>query len=709
MKKILILLLLTIVSFGAFAQYGEPVAILEYYDDDLELEITGADGIALVDIYYGMDLQEGDTIRTNRTGAELRLDPNGSIIKLSPFTVFTIEKLQKSSESSNDFNLVSGKIRAIAARAGLGERYQIKTQSAVCGIRGTDFGVISIPGSEEKAFVVDGLIDYTNSLTMQKIQLGSGMVGDALAEVFQALAASAEQMNDLVKDVMFEQLDPNVVPGHGKAEEVVEEKEEETTEEVVVEDDKTTVEEPAEKTEEEIAESALMKALSDMLGLEIGTVTIEGTTYSKAIIQPTFNLGKLKLSLYLPVVYKTDLFDPGDWYHPAGNNEYSFGTDKVGYKDIALDALSDLFLKIRYIEWGKQRDPFFFKVGNINNVTLGHGILMDGFSNDMDFPAIRRVGLNLGLEGKKAGIETIVNDFSHPEIFGLRAYVKPLGPLALGISSVVDIDPDGSTDTGSTVPEDTILLTAAADLDFPLIEADLLSFIFFADIAGMVPYMNGEFQGKMMYDMEATELSFNNIRNFGWNAGLFGNILFVDYRLEYRYFDGVFKPSFFNSSYERLRGMYIEEVKTYLDNPTDNEPVMGIYGEGGFTLFEKINATIGYMWPWSADGPSDNDEFLFEVEVLPGTIPVLDIYGSIAYHRTKFMPTLLQNGSGTGLNLFDANTSLSGEIVYPLAPTLALAAVVGTSLKTNADGSIHYKNGYPEMIPVITIETRIGF
>ena len=143
MKKILILLLLTIVSFGAFAQYGEPVAILEYYDDDLELEITGADGIALVDIYYGMDLQEGDTIRTNRTGAELRLDPNGSIIKLSPFTVFTIEKLQKSSESSNDFNLVSGKIRAIAARAGLGERYQIKTQSAVCGIRGTDFGVIS--------------------------------------------------------------------------------------------------------------------------------------------------------------------------------------------------------------------------------------------------------------------------------------------------------------------------------------------------------------------------------------------------------------------------------------------------------------------------------------------------------------------------------------------------------------------------------------
>ncbi|MCK5199737.1 MAG: FecR domain-containing protein, partial [Spirochaetales bacterium] len=141
MKKIFILLLLT-VSFSLYAQYGAPVAILEYFDDDLEIEITAADGIAVSDIYYGMDLNEGDTIRTSRTAAEIRLDPNGSIIKLSPFTVFTIESLQKSSEESNNFFLVSGKIRAIAARAGMGEKYQITTQSAVCGVRGTDFGVI---------------------------------------------------------------------------------------------------------------------------------------------------------------------------------------------------------------------------------------------------------------------------------------------------------------------------------------------------------------------------------------------------------------------------------------------------------------------------------------------------------------------------------------------------------------------------------------
>ncbi len=692
MKKIFIILILTLVSFSLFAQYGTPVAILEYYDDDLELEITGSDGAALTDIYYGMDLQVGDTIRTNRTGAEIKLDPNGSIIKLSPYTVFTIENLQKSAEESNSFNLISGKIHAIAARAGIGESYQIKTQSTVAGVRGTDFGVVSIPGSEEKAFVIDGLIDYTDIATNQKIQLGSGMVGDALADVFQAIQASAEQMNNLVKDVIFEKLDPTSVPGH----EAGTPKAENTDTVDNGSSAGNTAETKPEPTKEEAAQSAFMSALSDILGLEIGTVTIDGDTYSKAIIQPTFNLGKLKLSLYLPVVYQTDLFDPNDWYHPAGNNEWSFGTDKTGYKDIALDALSDLFLKIRYIEWGEQRDPFFFKVGNIHNMTLGHGILMRDFANDSDFPTVRKVGLNMGAEGKSVGFETVIDNLANPEVFGGRIFFRPIGKLGLGVSSVIDINPN------DTVPTDTVFLTAAADIDFPLMENDILSFIFFSDIAGMVPYMDGEFKWNMIYNTTAQDFSLNNFRNFGWNTGLFGNILFINYRLEYRYFDGVFKPSFFDSSYERLKGTYIDDINTYLASPTNEAPVMGIYGEGGFTLFDKINAKIGYMWPWDKNGPSDNDEFLLKIDVLPGTIPVLDIYGSIAYHRTKFIPTLLKKGEGASLNLFDEYTSFSGEIVYPLAPTLDLAAVVSTSQQVDESGNIN-------MVPVITIETRIGF
>ncbi|MCK5153648.1 MAG: hypothetical protein KAQ93_04755, partial [Spirochaetales bacterium] len=109
-------------------------------------------------------------------------------------------------------------------------------------------------------------------------------------------------------------------------------------------------------------------------------------------------------------------------------------------------------------------------------------------------------------------------------------------------------------------------------------------------------------------------------------------------------------------------------------------------------------------------GPSEEDEFLFEVAIMPGTIPVLDLYGSLAYHRTKFIPTLLDTSEEANLTLFDANTTFTGEIVYPIAPTLALAAIVSTSVRTDSNGAIIYEsNGYPEIVPVITIETRIGF
>ncbi len=714
MKKLLLLLLILAVPFFAMAQNTGPYAVLAYYEDDQALEITDASGAPVTDIYYGMELEDGDTIRTKGTVAELQLEPNGSIIKLAQDTVFTIVNLQTSDSDSNDFKLAAGKIHAIAARAGFA-RYTIKTQSAVAGVRGTDFGVISIPGSEEKAFVLKGLIDYTKLSTKQTVSLGSGMVADALADVFKAAAASQEQLKNLVKDVVFTKLDPAKVPGH---EPKVEKKPPEAKSGEAASGNKKT-EEPKKPTKEEIAKQAqnkTMSAIAKFLKLEIGTVTMEGQTWSKAVIQPTFNLGKLKLSLYLPVIYATDLFDPNDWYHPEGNNEWSFGTDKKfassnkvdEWTARAQDFISDLFLKIRYVEWGKQRDPFFFKIGNLNDMTLGHGLIMKNFANDADFPSIRRVGLNLGIDGGKVGFETVVNDLADPEIFGGRFYFRPFWKLALGVSSVVDINPEGNkiawTKSG------TKFLSAGADMDLPIFENDALSFILFSDIAGMVPYSNGAVQSAAIYD-KATK----TFRNYGWNAGVFGNILFINYSLEYRYFDGIFRPAFFNSNYERMRGMYVDQINTYLDHPGDpmyNKKTMGIYGEAGFGIKDMFNVKLGYMWPWSEDAPfmDLDDELLVRFEVLPDTIPVIGLYGSVSYMRTKFIPTLLQKGYGTGLSLFDANTVLSGELIYPVAPMLNLAAVFTTSVLTDSDGTIVYDDGgMPKVVPSITIETRLGF
>jgi hypothetical protein len=201
--------------FSASAQYGDPVAILEYFDDELEIELTDASGEKIYDIYFGMELDIGDIIKTNDTSAELWLDPNGTIIKLSTETIFTIENLQKSDDESNIFTLVLGKIHAIAASTDSKESYQITTQSAVCSVRGTEFGVISIPGSEEQAYVIDGTVSYTKKSTNRTISLSAGMYGDLRAAEFGPKTATQNQLDGFKKNGEFQRLDRTRVPGPG--------------------------------------------------------------------------------------------------------------------------------------------------------------------------------------------------------------------------------------------------------------------------------------------------------------------------------------------------------------------------------------------------------------------------------------------------------------------------------------------------------------
>jgi hypothetical protein len=94
----------------------------------------------------------------------------------------------------------------------------------------------------------------------------------------------------------------------------------------------------------------------------------------------------------------------------------------------------------------------------------------------------------------------------------------------------------------------------------------------------------------------------------------------------------------------------------------------------------------------------------------PGVIPVVGIGASIAYERTKFIPTLLSRDAS--LSLFDANTVLRGELTYPIAPILDMAVIVTTSLAYDAEGNLIAdpdNSLLPQVRPSVSFETRIHF
>ena len=246
-----------------------------------------------------------------------------------------------------------------------------------------------------------------------------------------------------------------------------------------------------------------------------------------------------------------------------------------------------------------------------------------------------------------------------------------------------------------------------------------------ADGAAMVPWVRNEYTydghtgaAGFRYDMVWTGES---IKNWGASSGIIGNVLFIDWRLEYRYFTGAFTPSFFDAGYERRRSDIVREYAAYLSGASsiDQSPsVMGIYGEGGATILkDKLSFELGYFWPWSAEAASLDDQlavaddyFKASLAVKKGLIPVIDVEGSISYERRGLASAI---ASGSLDSLFDENTTFSGEISFPVpkAPSLNLAFVFATAVARDATtGDVDFDaDGNPVIVPTITMETRLSF
>lgn len=748
MKKIVIcifILSLFAVSLGIAQTSQVPFVVLEYYTNENELKILTSQGEELSP-FFGMEIAPGDTLVTGASRAELRLEPNGTIIKISRDTEFLVEALQGPEYNANAFSLLGGKIRAVAAKTGGKDNYSFVTPSAVCGVRGTDVCLYAELGETDTAVVLKGKVEFINVNTGESISLTEKTQADVFAPSFTPEPISEEELLTLFSDLEFERLNPANVPGNEaggdpikdlrekrEAEELAEKQQQE--EESKPEQTEPAKEKPEEEEiEEKPEEPSFFDNLLKFLGFEIGTLTVDNGTYAKAVVQPKFEIGDFRLGLYLPVIYQDDLFSPQDWYHPKGNNEWSFGTDQTGTLNILYDIAGDLLLKIKYMEYGEQRDPFFFKLGNISSITVGHGIIMRNYGNDADFPAVRRIGLNLGVTTSFFGFEGVVDDFADLQIFGGRIFFKPVGdsfPMAIGITSILDLYPSmgiprGEGETLSTLYGNPIFVNGGLDIDFPIVESDTFSLVLFGDIAAMLPYFREDessFNIRRGFALEALfpggVVNLSKLRNYGWTAGAFGNIFIVDWRLEYRNYRGTFKPSFFNNTYSRVRGQYVLDTAAYLADPDASKwdkQTMGIYGEAGFTIGDIFTFTGGYFWPWQVGSSgieaSEEDYFLLKLRLHPDVIPVVGIHGSVSYERTRFLPTILQSEGSEDLLLFDAYTVVKGEVVIPLGPSIDLATVIATSAVYNNDGTVRRDPNNPSMIktaPSVTIETRVSY
>lgn len=743
-----------LLSFPLLAQTNasqNPYIEFAYADTIGLVKIVLADG-SEISAQEGLRISTGSLVKTNGSVVELVLKPNGSIIRLSQNTLFKVDSLDGlEGNTSNNFNLVSGKIRMVAAKTvSKPNSYQVRTPTAVGGVRGTDFYMHVQDGKKDWLYVREGEVSFQRlsslleqNLTQtgdQIISVKAGEYADTFSPVFRSIPLPPGTFEESLNGMDFTKLNPALVDNAALQNDSSQTENKVASEQTKQEPISTVNSElnTAEKADSGSSGFAPSKegsavssgfSLGDLLSFEVGSITIDSETYAKAIIQSKIEIGKFRIGLFLPIIYQADIFNPQDWYRPQGNNEWSFGTDQRDTLSVAKDLVTDIALKIKFLEFGNQGyDPFFLKFGNLDTLSLGHGSLMRNYSNNLEFPVVRKLGFSTGLQTKKFAFETVVDNVVQPQVVGSRIGLG--NAFGIGFTGISDLD--AACDWNRDPIENPRLnygkpfvFGAGVDLSLFAFDFGLLAMRAYTDVGTYFPVFRQSplVSGNPISTGFDQEGIFEYIQhNWLATAGIKGKILFlVDYTLEMRYEKGLARAALFDTTWNRTRLSYVEKMLNYLDGSTKEDvnasSTMGLYGSAGFSLFNILIFDGSYYWPWALTSSGSisfesDDKLSLSVTIPKGKIPFINLSGSVYYNRVQFAKTLsksMTNKNDANVHLFDANTTFGGEIVYGLVQGMDLALKVFTSTVTNTDGTILYENDLPMVRPVISIETRVSF
>jgi hypothetical protein len=90
--------------------------------------------------------------------------------------------------------------------------------------------------------------------------------------------------------------------------------------------------------------------------------------------------------------------------------------------------------KIDFIRWGTPEvDPISLYVGELREITLGEGTLVDRFSNMAYSPYLRIAGAVLDVDLHYAGIKAFINDIGMMDFMGFRGFLRPMKFIRTGV------------------------------------------------------------------------------------------------------------------------------------------------------------------------------------------------------------------------------------------------------------------------------------
>ena len=396
-------------------------------------------------ITMGTILEANDKIKVGADGyAVLVLFDDKSQVKLRPNTELALNVTEDVMGQKFIVQLDYGKVLS-RYKGGPEMGFQVQTPTSVASVKGTEFWTLSDPNGTDRVVVTEGFVNVENNVSgaITTAQAGETVTSTGTGGILNSPTMEGETPPDPEDE--FGQTPAEETPGSD-----------------MMAGDSTQTDDTATMPSagmpgglggtpdgDEAAEEEDGGMFGDNLAMDaaFGAVTIDGKLYNQLALRPDISFGKFGMGLDLIIYIDQD-----------GNILTEQWTKPKNLVD-----------KILYIRWAQPGDPFFFRVGTLDNVTLGYGLFMGGYSNMMQYPSNRKTGMHAGVKVGPVGVETMVANFkeitNNPNFgFGLAGIrgTYSLGKLTFGATAITDYnqylglkdaDGDGFPDLVDGTPE----------------------------------------------------------------------------------------------------------------------------------------------------------------------------------------------------------------------------------------------------------------